>query len=88
MSYEEAREKASYHRKDGMFIRGSLEFHHIDPETKLFDVSIGIAHFKQITLQQLLEEVDKCILLCKRCHLKLHREIKRRIELLSKNQGI
>jgi hypothetical protein len=42
-----------------------LEFDHIDPNTKCFDISVGID--KPWT--QLLNEVSKCQLLCKPCHI-------------------
>ena len=44
------------------------DFHHIDPTTKIFDINIGILCFRKISIEQLLQEVDKCILLCHSCH--------------------
>lgn len=45
------------------------DFHHIDPATKKFGIG-----GKGITRQydKLIEEVDKCLLLCKNCHAELH----------------
>lgn len=42
-----------------------LEFDHIDPSTKLFDISGGATRKMEV----LLEEVDKCQLLCRGCHI-------------------
>jgi len=41
-----------------------LEFDHIDPQTKLFNVASNA----QIEFSRLLKEVDKCQLLCRSCH--------------------
>lgn len=49
--------------------RGVLDFHHIDPETKEYNISKKIG---RITLKTLLNEINKCIILCANCHRKLH----------------
>lgn len=46
----------------------SLEFHHRDPTKK--DFIIGKA--KSIKLEKVIEEVDKCNLMCGNCHTELH----------------
>lgn len=47
----------------------AYDFHHRDPATKLFDVSsYGILR----RWDELIAEVSKCVLLCKRCHAELH----------------
>ena len=44
---------------------GALEFHHIDPSTKTFGLSLyGITR----SLKELRSEAAKCILLCGNCH--------------------
>lgn len=48
-----------------------LDFHHLDPSTKID----GIAHMLQscpgpVAKERTLEEMRKCILLCKPCHKK------------------
>lgn len=49
----------------------SLRFHHIDPSTKLFNVTeVGRAWAK------LVEEAEKCILLCEPCHRGGHNLLK------------
>lgn len=45
-----------------------LEFHHINPEDKLFN----IAQHYNIAYSKLVLEVDKCILLCANCHREQH----------------
>ena len=43
----------------------SLEFDHIDPSTKSFNIAAGYTKPKKV----LLEEVAKCQLLCNKCHI-------------------
>ena len=43
----------------------SLEFDHIDPSTKSFNIAAGYTKPKEI----LLAEVAKCQLLCNKCHI-------------------
>jgi hypothetical protein len=43
----------------------TLEFDHIDPSTKSFNIAAGYTKPKEI----LLEEVAKCQLLCNKCHI-------------------
>ena len=50
---------------------GSLDFHHIDSNTK--DFSIGMKHL--CSFEELKKELDKCILVCKNCHYELHGNI-------------
>jgi hypothetical protein len=45
---------------------GALEFHHIDPEKKSFDISQFKASITQWDV--LKEELDKCALVCANCH--------------------
>lgn len=45
-----------------------LEFHHIEPKNKLFQIAYGVRN-KSIKLLQ--AEIDKCEVLCSNCH-KLH----------------
>jgi len=46
-----------------------LEFHHIDPKTKKFNISCYKGHSRKT----LLEEIEKCIVLCSNCHKKEHK---------------
>lgn len=43
----------------------TLEFDHIDPSTKSFNIAAGYSKPKEV----LLEEVAKCQLLCNKCHI-------------------
>lgn len=44
---------------------GALHFHHVDPETKSFGLSLrGITR----SIEKLREEAKKCVLLCSNCH--------------------
>jgi 5-methylcytosine-specific restriction endonuclease McrA len=48
----------------------SLTFHHIDPQTKIWNISEMVS--RNCTLTQLYHELDKCTLLCRTCHDKKH----------------
>lgn len=44
---------------------GALHFHHLDPETKEFGISVrGFTR----SIEKLREEAAKCVLLCSNCH--------------------
>ena len=43
----------------------SLEFHHVNPDDKLFQISGGNIYRK---IDVILDEIQKCILLCSNCH--------------------
>ena len=47
-----------------------LEFHHLDPSTKLYNLGSMWAHRIEDRIQ---EELKKCVLLCKKCHWESHR---------------
>lgn len=47
----------------------ALDFHHIDPKVKSF--SIG-AWTKTKFTQEVLDELDKCVLVCSNCHREIH----------------
>lgn len=47
---------------------GSLHFHHVYPETKSY--TIGQINFRKFEL--IVDELDKCILVCSNCHGEIH----------------
>lgn len=47
---------------------GALDFHHIDPSKKDFNIS----ELRSYTWEHIKKEVDKCILVCKNCHAEIH----------------
>jgi hypothetical protein len=49
-----------------------LDFHHVDPSTKLIEVSKAV-HLCW-SWERIMAEVNKCIVLCKNCHAKQHYE--------------
>ena len=51
---------------------GSLEFHHLDPESKEFD----LADFHSTDFESVKAELDKCLLLCANCHREEHARLK------------
>ncbi len=45
----------------------SLDFHHSNPEDKLFRIGLSnIGH--NYTIEKIIDEVNKCILVCANCH--------------------
>lgn len=46
---------------------GSLDFHHVNPKDKNFQISLGNLHRNDTN-----NELNKCILLCKNCHCAIH----------------
>lgn len=48
---------------------GSLQFHHLDPSEKDFNISHD-GHTK--SWDKIKTELDKCILVCANCHGELH----------------
>ena len=50
----------------------ALELHHLDPTQKLFQ--LDARHLGNTTIEKLLEEADKCILVCANCHREIHNE--------------
>lgn len=50
---------------------GALQFHHLDPKEK--DFTIGqVSLSKELNMDILYQEVDKCILVCANCHAEIH----------------
>ena len=49
----------------------ALEFHHLDPNEKDF----GISSILTKSFASLVEESDKCILLCSNCHAEEHQKL-------------
>lgn len=47
-----------------------LQFHHIDPLTKVASIRALVA--TKAPTPQLLEEIAKCVVLCRNCHEKRH----------------
>lgn len=46
-----------------------LEYHHVDPTDKSFSIGEGIYKYGKSTI---LNEIEKCEVLCSNCHKKLH----------------
>lgn len=59
----------------------AMEFHHIDPSTKSFGLSMrGITR----SWEKVLIELDKCIMICANCHREVHSGL---TQLPSENLG-
>ena len=50
----------------------ALQFHHLNPETKLF--SLDSSTIKSKNWDMVLDEYKKCVLLCSNCHIETHAE--------------
>jgi len=50
-------------------IKKKLTFHHLLPGEKSFTIGKKFGHN---SIDKLLAEADKCILLCSKCHVKVH----------------
>lgn len=61
----------SCNRCNGVFHLSVYDFHHLDPKEKEIGVSKLIGN---VSMDDLLKEVDKCILLCSNCHRITHYE--------------
>ena len=48
----------------------AFEFHHVDPANKEF--SIGKANPKHMSWDDVVNEAEKCIMLCANCHREIH----------------
>jgi hypothetical protein len=49
--------------------QAALDFHHIDPKTKEFGISMdGITR----AWERVQKELDKCVLACSNCHREIH----------------
>ena len=48
-----------------------LSFHHIDPKTKLEQITV-LVKYKKYSLEIIKREIEKCELICENCHRKLH----------------
>ena len=47
---------------------GALDFHHLNPKTKSFALSVkGLSYSRK----SLLQEAQKCALVCKNCHMEI-----------------
>lgn len=71
------RKKRNYvnnHKKDKFCLKCNesrfycLDFHHIDPSTKLF--SLGDA--PKYSYKKIDDEINKCVLICRNCHSEFH----------------
>lgn len=48
-----------------------LEFHHLDPSKKDFNIGMSLFHSDK----KFQEEIEKCICVCANCHKKIHANI-------------
>lgn len=60
---------------------GALDFHHIDPTIKEF--TVGNRDFK---LEECVEEIKKCVMICANCHRELHNNLWDLNEILEKEE--
>lgn len=55
--------------------KGNYDFHHINPTTKSSGINIMLKD--KVSTERLINELDKCVLLCKPCHNKRHSDYKK-----------
>lgn len=55
-----------------------LEFHHLNPSEKEINLSEAVA-IKGWSKNKILDEIDKCVVLCSNCHKKLHWELQQQV---------
>ena len=53
---------------NGEFQPHQLDFHHLDPSTKLKEV----AKMESFSFDKIIEEINKCVVVCKNCHADVH----------------
>ena len=53
---------------------GALEFHHLDPSKKDFN----LGNCRLTSFEKVKAELDKCILVCSNCHREIHHELKQK----------
>lgn len=53
---------------------GALEFHHLDPSKKDFN----LGNSRLTSFEKVKAELDKCILVCSNCHREIHHELKQK----------
>ena len=50
-----------------------LDFHHLNPSEKHIEISNMVSNY--YSWERILEEINKCIILCCNCHRKIHRGV-------------
>ena len=63
---------------------GALEFHHVNPKEKKYQIGYGIA--RTWDLEKMKPELDKCQLVCSNCHKEIHHEA--RLQRLESSMGL
>ncbi len=63
------------HKFDYDTDRGLYHFHHIDPTTKQYNISHMVR--SGLSVDRIKKELEKCVLLCKPCHIKRHTDFNR-----------
>ena len=49
-----------------------LQFHHIEPTSKRWNISQMV--IKGFSVARIKQEANKCMILCEKCHKRIHRE--------------
>lgn len=60
----------------------AMEFHHINPEEK--DFPLDARHLSNTTMERIIEESKKCILVCSNCHKEIHYPAQTKEQLVEK----
>lgn len=51
---------------------GCLDYHHVDPSSR----EVGMNHMRTFSLERWFDEVSKCVVLCRSCHMKRHHQLR------------
>lgn len=61
----------------------SLQFHHIDPKQKSFEVTAQ--NTRRFSWEKSIKEIAKCLLLCANCHVELHNPKLERVDITTQH---
>jgi hypothetical protein len=48
----------------------AIDFHHVDPSNKSFQIDLRV--FANSSLERILKEIEKCVMICANCHREHH----------------
>lgn len=61
----------------------SLEFHHTDPSIKKFAISHALLRKIKVSVQEINDEIEKCVVICRNCHKEKHFDTAKHLRLKS-----
>lgn len=58
-----------------------LDFHHLDTNTKKFSISNATTRKIKVSRQEIIDEISKCIVICRNCHKEEHFDMEKFLRL-------